>query len=763
MKVHFFKKTASLFLSFILIVSMFASINIFEANAMTYLQAEKAMEDFLNVYFNEQKNNFYKFSNNPQNGGTQQNEMDFWISALLWDTINDAYEKTEDPKYNIIISKIYDGLHSGSHPYWDTNTWQENEYNDDLCWWSQASLRTYTLNSEQKYLDLATQMFDKLYTFWDTSFKGGGIWWTQRAASGNQKNVATNANAALIAARLSKVYKTIDPELSAHYLDAANKIYNWTKTNLYRGNGYIIDGVVNNGSANGAENDWNFTYNFGLFAGASYELYSINNDPAYLNDATLSLDWVINNMTSDGCTIMDEGAGDGAGFKLVFMRMMGLIANQGGQSKYMPFIKSNAYQAWIHRRASDGIVGSDLSGTPSNTESILAPSAASAPSLLFLAEFDDNETYETNFTGVYEAENAQRVDVESGVETQGYSGRGHIKWWDNDSAHIKDGYVNFNVNVPKDGIYKIDLRYFSRGDNTRRLSINNGPQFKIFFAADPGNSWLTLSHYAQLKKGDNTIRFTYFNRNNSNRSDNDMDSWFFLDKMTIDLNSSYPLPNEQSYTASGITSNVDYLEGWNGSNNNQYVEFTVKVDVPGKYKLILPYANNSGTSTRELIVNGIAFDNLIQFPKVGPSWNNCSIVEVPGITLNESENKIRISSNTSKNTSEYVNLMNKISIVPDGLNINTKISSLGEKSYFETTLINYQNKEQNCIIAYALYDSDLKLKDLKVVKKAINPFETEIVNTEVFSQLTDSVECTSKVFVFDENNAPLTKLFPYIN
>ena len=760
MKNLVFKRILSLALVLVLSFSMLVSVNFINASALTKTQAEKAMDDFLKVYFNNTNYSFYKFSDNPQNQGTKANETDFWLSALLWDTLNDAYEQTNDQKYADYIDKFYQYLHNGDHPYWDTNTWQENQYNDDLCWWAQASLRTYSINKDPKYLTLATQLFDKLYTFWDTTFRGGGIWWTQPTPTNNQKNVATNANAALIAARLSKILATDNPTLSAQYLEKANLIYNWTKTNLYRGNGYIIDNILNNGSngGNGEERDWQFSYNFGLFAGASYELYTINNNPAYLADAKASLNWVIQYMTSDGCTIFDEGSGDAAGFKLVFMRMLALVSKT--ESEYVPFLKSNAYQALIHCRTSDGIVGSDLSAAPAATDSIISVSAACTPSFLFLASFDENETYETNFSGVYQAENSKKADVEVGSDQAGFTGRGFTKWWDADGPHRNDGYLNFNLNVPEAGLYKLDFTYFTRGDNTRRLSINGGAQAKIFFAASPSNSWTNLTHYAYLNKGDNSIRMTYFNPYN-HPDDRDMDSWFFLDKLTVDLKNSYPIP-VQNILTNGITTVVDYLEGWQGSNDNQYAEFTVTVPATGEYTLTMPYTNNSNTSSRELIVNGTSAAELISFPKVGPGWNNCSVVKVPNIFLKSGSNTIRIASNTAKDTAEYLNLMNKISLVLDkeyanGLNINNDSVSITPDSITTKTIISNLNATaQSCKVILAVYSSDNKLVSYTLGEKTVAPGATlefdnkiENINTNLCSKY--------KIFVWDENAVPLVE------
>ncbi|MCO7137303.1 hypothetical protein NIF40_07140 [[Clostridium] leptum] len=553
----------SLTMALAMALSVLTSGGVLTVGAMTADQAQEAMDAFLSVYYKEDEHRFYKFSDNPQNGGEQTKETDFWVSGVLWDTLNDAYEATGDEKYATMIHDVYEGFLNNEHVSWgwDVDHWTENTYNDDLCWWAQAAARAYTLTDNSEYLELATEMYEKVYSHWDETFLDGGILWRMIPPEENQKNVATNANAAIVAARLSKIYADTDPEKSAAYEEQALRIYNWTKENLYLGNGEMLDNI----QFNGQKNNWKFSYNNGLFAGASYELYTLTGDESYMDTARLCLDWVIENLTFDGTTMNDEGNGDAAAFKIVFLRQMSFIAkaDPADGEKYLPFLKSNASQAYTHRRASDNLCGSNLAITPGEEDSIYSISSVAAPCLLFLSGFDDQETYPFYAT-FWQAEGAERSDVATGTNQSGYTGGGHIVWWNDDTNHVKDGWVNFPVKVPEDGIYKLQFRYYSRQENTRRMSVNGGDPVKLTFSGQPANQWLVSSEYVYLHEGENSIRLTYYNPTN-HPNDADTDPWFFLDKLMVEVFEPYSSLQDNIYVSQtkqddAIVTKIDNLQ-----------------------------------------------------------------------------------------------------------------------------------------------------------------------------------------------------------
>ncbi len=261
----------------------------------------------------------------------------------------------------------------------------------------------------------------------------------------------------------------------------------------------------------------------------------------------------------------DEGNGDAAAFKIVFLRQMSFIAkaDPADGEKYLPFLKSNASQAYTHRRASDNLCGSNLAITPGEEDSIYSISSVAAPCLLFLSGFDDQETYPFYAT-FWQAEGAERSDVATGTNQSGYTGGGHIVWWNDDTNHVKDGWVNFPVKVPEDGIYKLQFRYYSRQENTRRMSVNGGDPVKLTFSGQPANQWLVSSEYVYLHEGENSIRLTYYNPTN-HPNDADTDPWFFLDKLMVEVFEPYSSLQDNIYVSQtkqddAIVTKIDNLQ-----------------------------------------------------------------------------------------------------------------------------------------------------------------------------------------------------------
>src|SRR5690606_18370935 len=257
----------------------------------------------------------------------------------------DAYERTSDPDYLTLIHDTYTGF---NNKY--TNM-LNNKFNDDLGWWALACMRAYELTGEVEYLNRGSFLFTEVYSEWDTSYYGGGIWWRNDAhnpavSTDAQKNMATNAPMVITAVKLYEAYN--DP----YYLNIATQIYNWIKATLYTPT-KLNDNIIGTGS--GTVRDWDFTYNYGTFLGAATSLYTVTNNASYLADANFAANYVISKMTS-ATTLMYEGENDAAGFKMIFARQLNRLRVEAGQSQYLTFLQQNATQAWNHRRLSDNII-----------------------------------------------------------------------------------------------------------------------------------------------------------------------------------------------------------------------------------------------------------------------------------------------------------------------------------------------------------------------------------------------------------------------
>ena len=342
----------------------------------TAAHAETAARDFVSVFWDPARKYFYCNSDrqiNPDHAAGPDNGLytDYWWEAQLCETIMDIYERTGSVEYRQMIEDVFTGFLT-EYPDWSSNV-----FNDDIGWWSLAAIRAYNLLGEQKYLALAKEMFDFIYTQWDDTM-GGGLWWN-RISYQPQKNVATNGAAAVIALRL---FKALGDEA---YLEKANALYDWVRGHLYDPrSGRVYDHI--RGGANTNPIAWEFTYNFGLFGGASFELFQHYGDPQYLEDAFKAFDWVLKNKTRDnGTTLEFEGTGDAAGFKMVYSRFLRDIANSHPVPEYQRFLQTNATQAWNNRRRSDGVIGPDWRTIPADNP-IQSLAAAAGVSILHLAE-----------------------------------------------------------------------------------------------------------------------------------------------------------------------------------------------------------------------------------------------------------------------------------------------------------------------------------------------------------------------------------------
>jgi len=533
------------------------------------------MADWLDVYLKDRGNGVFstfKWSDrspNPHgNGQFDGNETGFWQAAGAFELLNDAYAFTGNPRYRAYLDGYRTRFLDGSFSW--SNTWMRNDFVDDILWWSSAFLRTYTLTGDVSYLTLAQEIFDVSYNHgWDTratcSYTGvpGGLLWRRDLRNnnltsnfifndnGNEKNIATNGNGALIAARLAQAFAARgDVAASARYADIAEKIYEWMYTTLMIDNttGRLSDNFM----PNGTRRDWQFSYNYGLFAAAAYEMWINTGDVRYKEHTRLVLSYGWNSMTlADGLTFRDEGGmdgGDGAGFRIVLMRNTGHIAQDSDFADFMVYLQANAYQAW-HNRRTDGLTGSNWAARPFDITRIPSTVAAAGVVAAWYSGFDPSVTYgfEGNLVrlpawgegGIYLAEQALRNGIYFGVrsEAPGSRGRTVSVWWDDEPrtperAYNPDGvrrFIDFiEVAVPETGIYELSFRWFTRGDNVRLVRVNDGTPQPVQFTRSEENVWEYATIEAELMAGQNNIRI-WLHRYDGDSADN----WMFIDYLKV--------------------------------------------------------------------------------------------------------------------------------------------------------------------------------------------------------------------------------------
>jgi predicted alpha-1,6-mannanase (GH76 family) len=474
------------------------------APALTAPDPDAMMRSFLDAYWDAKKGYFLAWERTAPfkrpaaagpEGGTYS---DFWWEAQLWDLVLDAANR--DPNnagYRKLVDDVYDGF---VREYPDFL----NDFNDDLGWWAQASMRAYMLTNNARYLERAKGLFEDIWKYWTPS-QGGGITW--RRSTQTQKNVATNGPLTVIAVRLYQATR------DASYLERARQIYAWMDESLTNGDDRVFDNFEN-----GELRRWDFTYNVGNFVLASLAIREVSSDDAekarLLSRAQRSMDWALENLTNAGI-FLDEGGGDGGGFKGVTMRGLRRLADAPGleaaaKTKYDTALRDMATQVWNVRRA-DGLVGTDWA-VPQERGVIESLAAGSAVTALQLAPGPLEARVPTG-DGRFEAENSAREGVNPSVNAPGFSGRAYI------NNFFKDGqFVEFRVNVPEGKAYTFKWRYSAGGgDAPRRVSVGEGDAQTVDFKATPNwMTWAELETQVTLAAGSNRVK-VYFDRARGSR------------------------------------------------------------------------------------------------------------------------------------------------------------------------------------------------------------------------------------------------------
>ncbi|MCM3631245.1 carbohydrate-binding protein [Paenibacillus glycanilyticus] len=379
------------------------------AHAFEAADAKTAIEAYNNVFWDASAKYFWKTSNHD---GYQ----DFWVEAELWELVMDAYLEATDPvlkaKLRTQIDDVFDGAVAKYGQDWTNNT-----FNDDIMWWAMGSARAYQITQDAKYLERAEYYFNYVYdTQWDDEFAGGGIWW--KSDDRTTKNACINFPAAEAAVFLYNVTK------NERYLDAAAKIYRWSKTMLTDGNGKVFDRIeTQNGPIQGATH-----YNQGTFIGAAVGLYQITGDKVYLDDALKGAAFTKEQLVDANGLLRYEGPnGDLKGGKTILVRNLGYlqkVVNASKESKYKTFAESynewlafNADMAWSHRNAANLVdsnwAGQQLSGTFESW------SAAAAVQALTSLEPQDAEQLEYAVKNPYNKLEAESFNIVNGPGMEG--------------------------------------------------------------------------------------------------------------------------------------------------------------------------------------------------------------------------------------------------------------------------------------------------------------------------------------------------------
>lgn len=322
-------------------------------------------ENFINIFWDSKNNYFYRNNTGMPDfvrfsGPLLGKYTDFWLEAQHWETVMDIYERQGGDFYRDMIDKVYIGFKR-----YYTN-YKTNGYNDDIGWWAMGCTRAYAITQNKSYLNDAKEMFDYIYNNWSQDLGGGIFWNTDR----QDKNMCTNAPAAATAARLGVLLQ------DKSYIDKAYSLFEWLKGNLYEEESGKVSDTKKMG---GDIIDWQFSYNYGTFALAAYELYLAAGEENYLNYVTKPLDYFLQTKAADGI-LPSEGDGDGAAFRTIYLRTLNKVKHLN--PSYQEVINQNALATYRNRRSSDNLNGHDWTIPPSEDEIIISSLVAASVSLM---------------------------------------------------------------------------------------------------------------------------------------------------------------------------------------------------------------------------------------------------------------------------------------------------------------------------------------------------------------------------------------------
>ena len=277
-----------------------------------------------NTYISSNRNYFIQNSA----GNTTFN---YWPQAHALDVLLDGYLRTKNTQYSARMKALLNGIktqNGGAYP---------NEFYDDMGWLANACVRAYSATSDVDYLTVAQTLYTEIKGGYNTT-QGGGIAWQRTQLY--YKNIPSTGNATILAARMYELQN------NAADLTLAKNLYIWMKNTLVTSTGVVYDGI--NRQQNGQIDQWEFTYNQGLFIGSAVELYNCTKDASYLQDAVLVANNEIAdpNLTTNGI-LKDEGQGDGGLFKAVAARYMTSLVetadlDAANKTKYANFLQRNA-------------------------------------------------------------------------------------------------------------------------------------------------------------------------------------------------------------------------------------------------------------------------------------------------------------------------------------------------------------------------------------------------------------------------------------
>lgn len=334
---------------FISLIVYFSITTYAVAQNTSYASIVEQAQEKLHNDFRSSSGSYY-----IENNGSSNTYFHYWWNAHALDVLVDGYLRSNDGKYLTRINTLVNN--------WSNNnggTIYKNFY-DDMEWFALSLFRAYEATGNTDYLNMSTSIWDDIKTG-KNSNQGGGIAWKKDQL--DYKNVAANAPAIIYACRRHQKWG------HSWELDLATELYGWLKSTLVTPEGRVRDGI--NRLGNGQIDDWQFTYNYGVFLGAALEMYQSTGNTIYLTDAITSADYSIQQagLTTNG-VFKNEGDRDASLFKGILVRYLALLSEESAvssakRSYYKDVLEDQAQSlASVGFNYSTKLIGMDWTQTP---------------------------------------------------------------------------------------------------------------------------------------------------------------------------------------------------------------------------------------------------------------------------------------------------------------------------------------------------------------------------------------------------------------
>ncbi|CAH1800786.1 unnamed protein product [Owenia fusiformis] len=193
----------------------------------------------------------------------------FWQNGAVLETMANFCHYGNNTRYRNVLVSSWRTMEYLLKAYWPLPSY------DDEGWFGLAFSRIYEVTGNASFLQISRNVTDYLWTNgWDSTLQcNGGFWFGGGHLS---KNTITSVQMLSLTARMYRATK------NESYLAWANLTLNYLVKSALNHTTYLVsDGIADTYDCTQRQN-YNITYNAGLFIGGLAELYKINKNDSYL-------------------------------------------------------------------------------------------------------------------------------------------------------------------------------------------------------------------------------------------------------------------------------------------------------------------------------------------------------------------------------------------------------------------------------------------------------------------------------------------------